>query len=92
MRNPLYPRRSPTGLTPFDALAATLLVIALIVIVAGLLGCSWHVAVDTWEGTASSELDITLTPAKASRPSNNHRAPRPPPTSTPTTPVPAPAK
>jgi len=92
MHHPLYPRRSPTGLTPFDALAATLLVIALILIVAAMLGCSWHVAIDTWEGTASSDLDIHLAPAKATTSTTNHRQPRPPPTNTPATTVPAPAK
>jgi hypothetical protein len=83
-------RPSPTGLTPFDALAALLITIALILIVAGMLGCSWHVAIDTWEGTASSELDVTLTPAKATNNRNPPQPPRPAAPAKPTAPTTAP--
>jgi hypothetical protein len=92
MRHPIRPRRSPTGLTPFDAIAATLITIALILIVAGMVGCSWHVAIDTWEGTASSDIDCHLNPAKATSTTTNHRAPRPIPSTAPCQPSPAPPK
>jgi hypothetical protein len=92
MNNPLRPHRSATGLTPFDAIAATLITIGLILIVVAMAGCSWHVAIDTWEGTASSDLDFHLNPAKATSTTTKHRPPRPPPTTTPVIPPPAPAK
>jgi len=92
MRHPIRPPPNPLGLTAFDALAATLIVIALILIVAGMLGCYWHVAIDTWEGTASSDIDCHLNPAKATTPTNNHRAPRPITSTAPCQPSPAPAK
>lgn len=89
MHNPIRPRRSVTGLSPFDVLAAVILTLALVAVVAGMFGCSWHVAIDTWEGTASSDIDFHLTPAKATAPTTNHRPPRPQPTTAPTAPAPA---
>ena len=92
MHHPIRPRRGPADLTPFDAIAATLIVLTLILMVCSMFGCSWHVALDTWEGTASSDIDFHLTPAKATAQPTNHRAPRPAPTTTPVIPPAAPAK
>jgi len=92
MHHPIRPRRTPADITAFDAIAATLITIALILIVVGMFGCSWHVAIDTWEGTASSDIDCHLNPAKATSPTNNHRAPRPLPTTAPTPPPATPQK
>jgi hypothetical protein len=92
MHHPIRPRRSATDLDGFDAIAIVLLTLAIVAVTAAMCGCSWHVAIDTWEGTASSDIDFHLTPAKATTSTTNHRPPRPAPTTTPTTPAAPPAK
>jgi hypothetical protein len=91
MHRPFH-KRSSTDLTAFDVTAALPLVLTILLMFCSMLGCSWHVAIDTWEGTAASDIDFHLSPAKATAPPANNRPPRPAPTTTPVIPPAPPTK